>query len=375
MKIALITGFDLKSGGVKSHLLALQQSLTALDHCVEICSPDEPIKLYKFLSFLFAFANKDKARIAITAKRLASLVYKINTQTAIKELNLFHAHDILSAAYLSEQGIPLVLTVHGPLSKEIKMADMSSKYFYNFVVEKEKIAYQKAKEIIAVDTGQKNIIVNEYGIDPNKIHVIYNAVDTDYFNPELLDCSGTADYLLVPRRLVAKNGVEVAVKALAAINNQEIELRVAGDGPELNKLLQCANSLGISNRVKFLGNVDKSAMRQLINDARAVLIPSVPVAGVVEATSIAALEAMSMKKTVICSAIGGLDEMIEDGINGYKFAAGSEIELAGLIDKVLANKQDSIEEYARKYVLEKHSLAAWSIAVQEVYYKAVSAQA
>ena len=148
--------------------------------------------------------------------------------------------------------------------------------------------------------------------------------------------------LLCPRRLVPKNGVDVAVRALASIPSH-CELPVlpvlvcAGDGPGRADLGQLARELGVERNVVFLGDIAYSDMPGLYAASDAVVVPSVSSHGVVEATSISALEAMASGIPVVASAIGGLTELIQDGENGLLTPEGDSDALAAAMAHLVEN--------------------------------------
>jgi len=362
-------------GGVSSHIADLAKALTDAGHRCLILSPSERFHspLWKAVA-LFKGGSVDAGRLALTQMRLANLGRRISRAAESGSFSVVHAHDVFAARVAQCTRLPLVLTVHGPLSKEIRMLmGKRSPRYLGYAQESETVAYAGARRIIAVDSGQRDTIVQEYGVDPRKIHVIANAVDTDLFVPFSTPLSERR-YLLVPRRLVKKNGVDVAIRAFALVDDKQIELWIAGDGPEEPHLRNLVRQLRLSDRVRFLGPVcQRTKMATLVAQARAVLIPSVPVEGVVEATSIAALEAMSCGVPVFASRVGGLTEIIEDGETGFLFEAGNWEELGSLLKNALCDTDTlaTVGRAARAYVQANHSLPGWVSRVISVYEEAI----
>ncbi len=140
--------------------------------------------------------------------------------------------------------------------------------------------------------------------------VMTNGVDTDRFAPGGAQSDGDRRRLIVPRRLFAKNGVDYFIRALPLIVRElEVEARIVGDGPERQRLAALARELGVAGRVEFLGARPNQEMPALLRAAEVAVIPSL-----MEATSIAALEAMSCGLPVAASAVGGLPEIIDDQV-------------------------------------------------------------
>jgi glycosyltransferase involved in cell wall biosynthesis len=144
----------------------------------------------------------------------------------------------------------------------------------------------------------------------SRSEVMTNAVDSDRFAPSEGREAGGRFRIVVPRRLFPKNGVEYFVRAMPlVIAELDAEAYVVGDGPEREKLRRLAVELGVSDRMEFLGARPNEEMPALLRDADLAVIPSL-----MEATSIAALEAMSCALPVVASRVGGLPEIIDEGV-------------------------------------------------------------
>lgn len=255
------------------------------------------------------------------------------------------------------------------------MLNKGTPAYFSYLKEMEQRAYRFARAIIAVDTGQKEIIISDYHVPPEKVSVIHNAVDTDLFAPQPPQEEGHKPFLFVPRRLVPKNGVHVAVEAFHFIEDLEVELWIAGDGSERLYLEKLVAELNLTSKVRFLGSVDRNDIVNLMNASIGIIVPSVPVEGVVEATSIAALEGMSMGKPVFASNIGGLAEIIKNNETGFLFEAGDAKALGMLLRHALIDTEWSrdIGRKAREYVIVNHNLEVWIQQVIGVYRDALRA--
>jgi N-acetyl-alpha-D-glucosaminyl L-malate synthase BshA len=93
---------------------------------------------------------------------------------------------------------------------------------------------------------------------------------------------------------------------------QEVPARLlmVGDGPDLVDCVALARSLGVSDDVQFLGEQDQVV--PLLSAAQVFLLPSSQ-----ESFGLAALEAMACEVPVVASRIGGLPELVEDGVSGF----------------------------------------------------------
>lgn len=109
-----------------------------------------------------------------------------------------------------------------------------------------------------------------------------------------------------------KKGVDLLLAAFAELrSHRDACLYVAGDGPDSNDLEWLAKDLGVGESVHFLGKVDQSQLRSLIEAADVAVFPSV-----YEGFGIAMMEAMASGKPVVTTALGGPQDFISAGIDG-----------------------------------------------------------
>jgi glycosyltransferase involved in cell wall biosynthesis len=165
--------------------------------------------------------------------------------------------------------------------------------------------------------------------------------------------------MVCPRRLVEKNGVEFLVRAMAGLKGKlDARLYIAGDGPLRGRLEEVARQIGVSDRIVFMGSVGNTRMPAVYSSADLVVIPSL-----VEATSIAALEAMACERVVAASRVGGLPEIIDEQ-TGVLFESGSPEAISAAVQEMAARTdRRELGRRARQRVE-----ANWSIAkVAEVH--------
>ena len=169
------------------------------------------------------------------------------------------------------------------------------------------------------------------------VESLTNGVDTDAFRPleEPRSSKGDVRTVVVPRRLFAKNGVEFLIRALPEVRASFPGLRVliVGDGPERTRLVDLSKALGLEGVVQFLGARPHADMPVLLRSAEIAVFPSL-----MEATSVAALEAMSCGLPVVASAVGGLPEIV-DGEVGALVPPSDPGALAHAIVELLRDRE------------------------------------
>lgn len=144
-----------------------------------------------------------------------------------------------------------------------------------------------------------------------RVEALTNGVDTARFRPPGNRRGRRPPTLVVPRRLVPKNGVEYFVRALPGIRRcvPGVRVRLIGDGPERERLEMLARGLQVEENLEFLGARPHAEMPELLGSADIAIFPSL-----MEATSVAALEAMACGLPVVATAVGGLAEIVDEEV-------------------------------------------------------------
>jgi glycosyltransferase involved in cell wall biosynthesis len=203
---------------------------------------------------------------------------------------------------------------------------------------------------LAVSRDIADELVERLGWPAEKIEVSYNAVDVERFEapapPGLREELGEGEgrpLVLTPARLNEQKGHPVLFEAIAQVPDALFLL--AGDGPEREPLEALAKELGITDRVRFLGR--RENIPQLLATCDVFALPSL-----YEGSSLAVLEAMAARIPIVSSAIGGTDELIEDGRSGLLVPPGDAEALAVALRRVLEDEalRRSMAVHARERV-------------------------
>ena len=181
--------------------------------------------------------------------------------------------------------------------------------------------------------------------------MIKNFIDVESFKPEIERRDEFREkygfekddlIFFVPRRLTKKNGVIYPILSLPAVLEKFPKARVvfAGTGEMMDKMKAKAAELGVADRVTMVGAVDHTDMIEYYALGNVALVPSIYSAGVEEATSISALEAMGSGVPLIACAVGGLKEIIVDGEDGLFVEEQNVEELSDAMIRLLSNPED-----------------------------------
>jgi glycosyltransferase involved in cell wall biosynthesis len=242
-------------------------------------------------------------------------------------------------------GKPLVITLH--TSHFLRMA---KKARWKPVLRR---IIASADWLLAASVEIRDVALELY--PHRRAEALTNGVDTEIFRrvePSMPREAGRAR-LIVPRRLFEKNGVEYLVRAMPLIARElDAEAILVGDGPERPKLEALAAELGVRERVHFLGARPNTELPGLFASSDMAVVPSL-----MEATSVAALEAMSCEKPVAASRVGGLPEIVDETV-GTLVNPADPADLAARVIALL-RRSDLAELGARG---RERVVASWSVA-------------
>jgi glycogen synthase len=301
------------SGGLGVHCFELCTELTKMGHTVTFLTPfSGPYTPVEGVTFRCpADEPKEPYPGAYTIGGSASGwhegdIERYNAWIAgfpIGDHDVIHVHDwfgTVGAAELARRsGRPLVMTIH---STEY---DRSLGHPWSEILAREQSGLHSAGRVIAVSAHLKQQLVERYGIRPEKVRVIYNAVRP---SERLSVLTGPRKVVLYLGRLAAMKGVDTFLRAAARVapTSPDALFVVAGEGPEFGRLLILATHLGISERVLFLGKVTEEERTTLLASASVFVLPSI-----VEPFGIAAAEAMAAGIPAIVSKTSGIAEITD----------------------------------------------------------------
>jgi glycosyltransferase involved in cell wall biosynthesis len=262
--------------------------------------------------------------------------------------DILHAQTFASAlpGMIAKQryGKPLVLTLH--TSHFLKLA---RKPAWKPVLRR---IIASADWLLAASAEIRDVALSLY---PHpRAEAVTNGVDTQMFAPgapSLPEPAAGRVRVIVPRRLFHKNGVEYFVRALPLVRQQlDVEAILVGDGPEREKLEGVARELDVQSYCHFMGARPNNEMPGLLSSASVAVFPSL-----MEATSVAALEAMSCGIPVAASNVGGLPEIVDESV-GTLFEPANPNDLASKLVALLRRTDlDMTGQRARQRVVESWS--------------------
>jgi len=294
-------------------------------------------------------------------------------------LDLLHVHYAIPhsvSAYLAKQmlatkgiHLPFITTLHGT---DITLVGLDRSY-----LPITKFGIEQSDGVTAISNYLRERTHEAFKVQ-QEIEVIRNFVNCDVYvaRPRLVAemrprYAAEGEKLLVhlsnfrPVKRIA-DVVQVFARIAEAI---PAKLMLIGDGPDRSTAEYLARKLGVSDRIHFLGKQDN--VNELLPNADLMLMPSE-----MESFGLAALEAMACRVPAIATQVGGVPELINDGVNGLLFDVGDVEAMAMAAIDLLQDQPrlDAMSAAARK-TAQDHFCATTIIAKYESYYRQILAKA
>ena len=288
------------------------------------------------------------------------------------KFDVIHAHDWLVAyaakSLKNSYDIPIVATIHATeAGRNSGIHDETQRY----INDTEWMLTYEANEVIVNSNYMKCELQRNFGLPFDKINVVPNGVNLTMYSGIERDYDFRRNYasdnekiILYAGRLVYEKGVQHLIAAMPKIlaNYHDAKLVIAGKGGMIDNLKAQVDYLGLGNKVYFTGYMDHKSLCKLYKCADISVFPSI-----YEPFGIVALEGMLAGNPVVVSDVGGLNEIVEHGVNGMKSYAGNYNSIADSILTLLFDHKlcAEIAKNAKASVKEKYN---WTKIAQDTHF-------
>ena len=187
---------------------------------------------------------------------------------------------------------------------------------------------------IVITDYLRDFMIANYGVAPHRITRIHNGVDLDHFVPVVQDQSVPPIVSFIGRLAPEKQPEQVVAIARELTETTPCRFKIAGDGPLRGKLAEVLAGNRLPHSVELIGHIED--VRALLAETYVLLLTSE-----MEGLPIVVLEAMAMGVPVICSAVGGIPEMVRDGVEGFLVPCGPNFaaEAAARLQQLLSDPE------------------------------------
>ena len=321
--VATELGIELAALGHEVHFISYSQPFRLNGRDTGIFYHEVPVSNYP----LFEFPPYDLA----LASRMAEVA-------EFYDLDLLHVHyaiphsvsALLARQMLASRGrrLPFVTTLHGT---DITLVGLDRSY-----LPITRYAIQESDGVTSISRYLRDKTLADFGVTRD-IAVVTNFVNCnvyDFLRDEALRAEGRLRFAQPGEAILMHlsnfrpvKRVTDVVKVFAKVNKEvPAQLVLVGDGPDRSAAEWLAHDLGIHSRIHFLGKQER--VNELLPLADLMMMPSE-----MESFGLAALEAMACKVPTIATRVGGVPELIDDGVTGLLFDVGDVDSMAhGAID-------------------------------------------
>lgn len=215
--------------------------------------------------------------------------------------------------------------------------------------------FQAATCCIVIGRVWQDWLIDQLGIDPARVAIVYNGVPvTPLARVDAAQRPDGVRRILFLGNLIERKGISDLLHAAASlpVDTQPWQLTAAGGG-DIEKYRALAASLGIADRVVFAGWVDQQRARVLLAEADMLALPSYD-----EGLPLVILEALGMGTPVLCTPVGAIPEVLEDGRTAMFAKPGDRADLARVLYRLIQDdtlradlSRDGGALYAQRFTL------------------------
>lgn len=307
MKVVILS--DAQSVHTKRWVLSLKESgidvvLYSIKPAIDDYFERNNVKSHYF--DLFTYKENDSLFDSFLKHREA--VRDLKRVLSVEKPDILHSHFLTSYSLIAALSgyKPLVVSVWGSDIYDFPRRSLINGLSVKYILSRADAILSTSK-VMAIETGKytsKKIYITPFGVDTSLFRKTYLANKSDCFT------IGTV------KTLSYKYGIDVLIKAFKIVCDRNcslnLNLKIVGEGTDMDKLKDLAFRLGISDKVKFVGFVPNSEVYKMYNSFDIAVFLSFE-----ESFGVSAVEAMSCECPVVVSDAEGFTEIVEDGVTGF----------------------------------------------------------
>jgi glycosyltransferase involved in cell wall biosynthesis len=229
---------------------------------------------------------------------------------------------------------------------------------------------RRLPSVITVSDTAKADVVREFAVEPSRVRVVNNGVDTDLFQPAATDVSVPGRIVTTASADVPLKGLLFLIEALAKLRTErDADLVVIGKTASGGPVASAIERFGVGDAVRFESGIGWDRIVQLYREAGVAVVPSL-----YEGFSLPAIEAMASGTPLVATDAGALPEVVgEGGDSAVLVPPGDAGALAVAIGDLMDDpaRARSIAQAGRARVLERFTWKASAEATVACYEEAI----
>lgn len=364
MKILHLTT-HLNIGGISRYVTDLAKALKNRGHTVFVASSGgelEKVLSWKGIKHIYLDI---RTKSELSPKVIRSF-FALKRFLRKEKIDLIHAHtrvtQVVAALLSFYQKLPYVTTCHGFFERRLGR----------------RIFDCWGEKVVAISEPVRNQLIRHFRVDEKRAVLIHTGIELDRFlqdisQQEKAKCKrkwnlNESPVIGMIGRLSPVKGQDVLVRAAKKLlrDFSDIKILLVGNGPDRRRLRKLSTNLGLDKNIIFAASVDDTT--EVLPAIDIFVLPSIK-----EGLGLSLIEAMASRKPCVASKVGGIESLIEDGVNGVLVNPGDPDDLARAIKYILSNK-DKVEAFkaeARKRVVDDFNINKMVSRIETMYEEVI----
>lgn len=369
-------------GGMQNHTAELTRGLDALDVAQVVLTTRPPGAPREH--GVGRSARVVRMGLPVTSfRQLWWLPAAARLRRLARGVDLVHAHlgedlAVVPLALAAAGGRrPLVVTIHTSLRHTLRVTDGRTAVLKSVGGLLEHLGERRAGAVLALTPRLARLLVDD-GVDPDRVHVVPSGVRPSLFAadhggtfPDPFPQVGRPRVVFVGR-LAPQKGVATLVHAAVLLRSSTAQVLLVGDGPDRPALESEIERLDLHGRVHVTGFVAHEQVPAVLAHADVFVMPSV-----YEELGSALVEAQWAGVPVVATRVGGIPDVVDDGVSGVLVPPGNPQALARAIDGLLGDpgRARAMAVQGRAAALRRYDWTHLAARVLDVYEAVIDRQA
>ena len=344
----IFIGTTLADNPVPHHFVALARELATRGHRVVLIAPLQRVDLVNPDSnpAIETWPSRRPTRLR-DARFAAHLIRKYRPSCVVANFVAVNLMMVVGAL----MGVRTRIAWYHTLSTQLDIDEPTPRWKTRALRLRRRVVYRLATHLVPVSGAAAEDLVRVYGVLPSKVRVFGNAL-ADPIQGSGEPGPKQAVRLICVARLSPSKGQDVLLRALARLARKHpaLTLELVGVGPQEEFYRKLSAELGVADRCRFSGRLEHDEVLTRMRSAAVTVLPSRS-----EAAGLVTIESLAVGTPVIASAVGGIPEIVRDGVDGFLVAPEDPEALAEKIDRILsdADLRGEMSRNARRGFLER----------------------